>query len=379
MGISAFLASPMAKDKEKQKNELRPVDEDAESNIRFVRLGKDAVEEMEELPLVRLGERTSPDLPLNPSGKEDVRIRSIEPDVGSLIERDVQVMEDSWDSGEAPDRTFAWGWVALVACVFSAAILWSLANLNKAGEESAMLARETQSIMDEENQEEIDAETQVSTIEGAVRDFFNSRSVEEMLRYVRHPERVRPLMEGFYAESAPKPVRIKNFLTLEPLTIDNRASYWMVSCELEGNQRTQLMLESVSVKEARVDWETFVCYQPMAWDEFAKKRPGGYTGDFRVYVEKDRFHSHEFSDSKAFDCYRLTALRGEEVLFGYVPRERGLGLRMDELTAGKEGETLSMLLRLHIPQGLKSPHGVVIKEIVSPRWFFEDYPQEGEP
>jgi hypothetical protein len=379
MGISAFLASPMAKEKEKPKNELRPVDEEADSSIRFVRLGKDAVEEREELPPVRLGEKTGPDLTHNPSGKEDLRIRSIEPDVGSLIERDAQVLEESWESEAAPGRTFAWGWVALVACVFSAAVLWSLSNLNKADEEGATLARETQAIMDEENQEEIDAETQVSTIEGAVRDFFDSRSVEEMLRYVRHPERVRPLMEEHYAGSAPKPVRIRNFFALEPLTIDNRASYWMVSCQLEGNLRTQLMLESVSVKEAKVDWETFVCYQPMAWDEFAKKRPDGYTGDFRVYVKKDQFHSHEFSDSNSFDCYRLSALRGDEVLFGYVPKGRGLGLKMDELTAGKEGETLSMLLRLHIPKGLKSQHGVVIKEIVSPRWFFADDPQEVGP
>jgi hypothetical protein len=379
MGISAFLVSTMAKEKEKQKCELRPVDEEADTNHRFVRLGKDSVEEIEELPPVRVGERISPDLLLNPSGKEDLRTRSIEPDVGSLIEREVQVMEESWATEATTGQTFAWGWVALVACVFAAAILWSLTNLNKAGEESEVLDRATQSVIEKEKQEEIDAETQVSTIERAVRNFFDSRSVEEMLRYVRHPERVRPLMEGYYAESALKPLRFKSFLSLEPLTIDHSASYWAVFCELEGAVQSQLMLESASVNEAKVDWETFVCYQPMDWDEFAKSRPEGYTGDFRVYVKQDELHSHEFSDSSTFDCYRLTALNGDEVLFGYVPRGLGLGLRLDKLTAGKENQEVPMLLRLHVPKDIKSPQGVVIREIVIPRWFFMDNPKEEEP
>jgi hypothetical protein len=379
MGISAFLVSTMAKEKEKQKCELRPVDEEADTNHRFIRLGKDSVEEIEELPPVRVGERISPDLLFNPSGKEDLRTRSIEPDVSSLIEREVQVMDEPWDTKAASGQTFAWGWVALVACVFAAAILWSLTNLNKAGEESEVLDRATQSIIEKEKQEEIDAETQVSTIERAVRNFFDSRSVEEMLRYVRHPERVRPLMEGYYAESALKPLRFKSFLSLEPLTIDHSASYWAVFCELEGAVQSQLMLESASVNEAKVDWETFVCYQPMDWDEFAKNRPEGYTGDFRVYVKQDELHSHEFADSSTFDCYRLTALNGDEVLFGYVPRGLGLGLRLDELTAGKENQEVPMLLRLHVPKDIKSPQGVVIREIVIPRWFFMDNPKEEEP
>ena len=379
MGISAFLVSTMAKAKEKQKCELRPVDEEADTNHRFVRLGIDSVEEIEELPPVRVGERISPDLLLNPSGKEDLRTRSIEPDVGSLIEREVQVMEESWATEAATGQTFAWGWVALVACLFAAAILWSLTNLNKAGEESEVLDRATQSNIEKEKQEEIDAETQVSTIERAVRNFFDSRSVEEMLRYVRHPERVRPLMESYYAESSLKPLRFESFLSLEPLTIDHSASYWVVFCELEGAVQSQLMLESASVNEAKVDWETFVCYQPMDWDEFAKSRPEGYTGDFRVYVEKDELHSHEFSDSSAFDCYRLTALNGDEVLFGYVPRGLGLGLRLDKLTAGNENQEVPMLLRLHFPKDIKSPRGVVIREIVSPRWFFTDNPKEEGP
>lgn len=369
----------MAKEKENHRKELRPVDEEAAAKVRIVRLGKDAVEEVEELPPVRVGEGGTTDAGGQSTSKEELKIRTNEPDVGSLIEKEAPVTEETWNLETAQDRSFPWGWVALVACVFLAAILWSLSNLNKARDKSAELDKETKAILEKERQEEIDALTQVSAIENAARSFFDSRSVEEMLRYVRHPDRVRPFMERHYADSPPQPVRIENFLSLAPLTIDNHGSYWMVSCELEGGMQTQLMLESVSINEAKVDWETFVCYQPMAWDEFATSRPDGYTGDFRVYVERDIFHSHEFADPNAFDSYRLTALHGDEVLFGYAPHGRGLGLAMAELTTGRQGHALPLILRLHIPKDLKSPRGVVIKEIVSPRWFFVDEAKEGEP
>lgn len=369
----------MAKEKDKQKIELRPVDEEADTKVRFIRLGKEAVEEVEELPPVRVGDSTGSSATPQPASKEELKIRTKEPDVGSLIEKEALVTEETWDLADTQHRAFPWGWVALVACAFSVAILWSLSNLNQGHEKSALLAEETKSILNKERQEEIDAEMQVSAIENTARNFFDSRSVEEMLRFVRHPDRVRPLMESYYAAEAPKPVRIENFLSMAPLTIDNHGSFWMVSCQLEGGLHTQMMLESVSVKEAKVDWETFVCYQPMAWDEFAKNRPSGYKGDFRVYVEKDIFFSHEFSDSNAFDSYRLTTLNGEEVLFGYVPRGRGLGLQMEELMAGREGAPLPLILRLHIPKELKSPRGVVIQEIVSPRWFFVDDSKGGQP
>ncbi len=366
----------MAKGKEKQKIELRPVDEESAVKFRFIRLGKDTVEEWEELPPVRVGESNASDPSSEPESKDEHKIRTNEPSLASLIEKETPVEEEVWDTELVEDRYFPWGWVALVACLFSGAILWSLSNLNKGREKSARLSSERETILTKEMQEEMDAEMQISAIENASRSFFDSRSVEEMLRYVRHPDRVRPLMESYYAKEAPKPIRIENFLSMAPLTIDNHGSYWMVSCQLEGDVQTQMMLESISVKEAKVDWETFVCYQPMAWDEFAKTRPSGYTGNFRVYVEKDMFHSHEFSDSNAFDSYRLTALNGEEVLFGYVPRGRGLGLQMEGLTADRNGAPLPLILRLHIPKDLKSPRGVVIQEILSPRWFFIDDSKE---
>jgi hypothetical protein len=129
-------------------------------------------------------------------------------------------------------------------------------------------------------------------------------------------------------------------------------------------------VEARSPKDVKVDWESYVCYQPMAWDEFATARPAGYTGDFRLYAELDHFYSHEFSDAENFMSLRLTALNGEETLYGYAERGGELAGRIAELIAANGGGPTPLILRLHIPEGFSSRRGVVVRSLVCPRWVF---------
>lgn len=187
-----------------------------------------------------------------------------------------------------------------------------------------------------DKEEKMDAELLVAALEGTVRDFFGSGSVEEMLRHVRHPERVAPLMERHYAGKAPVPTRVVDMLSLVPVTIDKKATFWMASCDLEESQRMQLALEVYPDQQVKVDSDTH-------------------------------------------DCYQLTALHGEEALFGYVIRDSALASRIAELVAGRNGLSLPVILRLHLPNGLDSPRGVVIRELVCPRWLFVEDPGITEP
>lgn len=375
MGISAFLVLPMAK--ENDKVELRLVEEDAELDMGYARLDKDTSEDPEDLPLVKL----VVDRPLDPldAGRDGLKTRSKEPDERMLNEVEISLPEEPWETQAVAEFRFPWVWVAVVACLFGIAILWSLINVKLGEKQRRDIARDALSIQEKDKKEKMDAESQIGVLEATVRDYFGSGSVEEMLRHVRHPERVAPLMEKHYAGKAPVPTRVVGMLSLVPVTIEKKATFWMASCDLEGSQRMQLALEVYPDKQVKVDWESSVCYQPMAWDEFATARPGGYTGDFRVFVKKDHFHSHEFADSEAHDCYRLTALDGEEALFGYVIRDSALAPRIAELVAGRNGLSLPVMLRLHLPNGLDSPRGVVIRELVCPRWLFVEDPGITEP
>jgi hypothetical protein len=328
------------------------------------------VEEVDNAP-PRVGVKMMPAARLEAASRAEMKIRSSEPDVGSLIEVPEVRFEDEWETPN-PSKRLPWGWLVLIAGVFAAGIIWSLKEVGSAEERNVSLEINAKSVLEREIEEDLIAEQTIRTIEEAARNFYDSRSIEELLRYARHPERVKPLMEDYYARHPLKPSRVEELRSLDPVTIDLSANFWVVSSIIESEGANQLLVEAIKPGEAKVDWETYVCYQPMEWDEFATARPGGYSGDFRVYVERDHFYTHEFSDSDKYMSFRLTVRDSEEFLFGYVLKTRTFAKRIEELIRASNGDPAPMLLRLHVPENAQSKRGVLVEELVASRWLLID-------
>lgn len=286
--------------------------------------------------------------------------------------------ESDW-SDEVAGGGVPWGWVALIACVFVAGIVWSLVNVNRADSQQKELMSEAAGILEKDELEEKAAEQTIADIERAVRSFYDSRSIEEMLGNVRQPERVAPLMDEYYEDSTPKASRVVEITSFDPLTVENRAVFWLVASRLESGEQSQLLVEATERDGVKIDWETFVCYQPMDWDEFATTRPEGYEEDFRVYVENDHFYSHEFADSETFASFRLSALDGGEILTGYARLEGDLAKSISDFIDQNDGQPTPMILRLKVPEAVRSPRGVEITSLVCPRWLYVEDPEKATP
>ena len=180
------------------------------------------------------------------------------------------------------------------------------------------------------------------------------------------------------AHYAAKPIpqeSVVQWLSLQPMTLDNRANFWMETVEVAGKQERSLLIEILANGEPRIDWETLVCYQPMAWDDFAKSRPAGRSLDFRVYAIQDNFFSHEFSESAGWYSFQLSARESEETLFGYVKKDSAVAKSILDLIRRNRGQVTSMLLRLTLPEGTQSRRGVVIEKLICPRWLYLDPPE----
>ena len=108
----------------------------------------------------------------------------------------------------------------------------------------------------------------------------------------------------------------------------------------------------------------------MKWDDFVAQRPAGISLDFRVYVERDDFYSHEFVDVNLWTCFRLTALDSEETLFGYARTGSDEARAMLRLIDENNGRKTSLILRLSIPERLQSRRGVVIEKLLGSRWIY---------
>jgi hypothetical protein len=360
--------------------ELRPVDDEVVETTPVIRLDNRETEGRErELKPVRLvthaDDDDSPLLAL--PAKELVELRTHQPGIDSLIDAEVlnpDVLEQNWGETSSRRNPVPWGWFALIGVVIAGLVLWSVSHVGKADEKAEQFRAETRIDQVDDKKEDLEAGLLIDRIEAALRKVCSATSVDELAAIIRHPERVTPLMRKYYESHPMSSVGLKSIKSLQPMTIGRQGNFWVATVLQDDGKSRSLILEVLESGQPRVDWETLVCHQPMKWDDFVAKRPAGTSLDFRVYVEPDSFYSHEFANSDQWMSFRLTALESEETLFGYARTDSPEAAVLKQLIDQNGGRRSTLILRLMIPEGLKSRRGVVIEKIVNPRWLYVDSP-----
>jgi hypothetical protein len=368
----------MARDEKRV--ELRTVDDEVVREPEVVRLyNHETVPRQRQEEPVRLGPREPQESPcrLAIADRSELELRTHQPGIEVLIEPAVynpDLAEEAWGGNSKRRFPIPLGWLMLIGAAGVFAIVWSLTKLKTSEVQAHTIRAETENVLAREETEENEARKLIERIENTLRVYFDSSHVDMLARHVRHPERVTPLMREHYAKHPLAHNPMKFIRVLQPLTLEGRGNFWMASVALADGRRVNVVIEIDVLGEPRVDWETQTCHQPMPWDEFSKLRPPGRSMDFRVYAERDNFHSHEFEDTEKWLCYRLTALDADETLFGYVAAGSEAARMLEEATSIKPMGRASLILRLAIPHGLQSRRGVVIEKVVCARWLYIESP-----
>ena len=363
---------------DKKTLELRQVDDEIANPPTVVRL-RNAETKSPEIP-VRLGpklEKAGESRRLAIPSREEAELRTHQPDIESIIGAEAdqaEHLEESWGESSSTRHPIPWGWFALIGLLICWALVWSLNHLDKSDDFAQQILIEAETLLVDEEQEQQEASLLIDSIDSSIRKYFTTTSVEGLSRLVRHPKRVLPLMREYYAD---KPVfigRLASIKLLQPLTLGRQGNFWKATIALSGDQSRDLLIEITESGVPLVDWETFVCHQPMDWDEYATKRPAATTMDFRVYAQQDIFFSHEFANANLWTCYRLTTRNSEELLFGYVKKGSPEAEEVLKHMRLNSGRRTSLILRLTIPEGLLSRSGVVIDKVLSSRWVYLNEP-----
>jgi hypothetical protein len=365
--------------REEKQVRLKPVEDTADEPSPVIRLeSKETLQRGKPVRLDVVQEEVKPNHRLDVPVHEDFEIRTHQPGIDALIESPAinpDEMEQDWGNLAARHRNIPWGWFALVGILLAGSAMWSLKQVREADVIADQITFTTQSVLKNDAEEDQMAGRLIDRIEAGTLKFFKATSTAELARHVRQPERVKPLMDRYYAEKSTLHQPLLRTKLLQPLTLDNRANYWMQSVELQNHETRNLIIEITDTGEPKIDWETLVCYQPVKWDQFARSRPAGMSYDFRVYIELDNFFSHEFSDSSRWNCFRLTALDSEETLFGYAKADEAVSADLLSLLNRSGGQRVSVIVRINVPEGLQSRRGVVVEKLMSPRWIYLDPPE----
>lgn len=367
--------------REEKRIELRMVDETEELEVPVIRLENDEASDIAKpVRLPTPSEIKQASHRLDVPAQEDYEIRSHQPGIEQLIEAEKtnpDYLEQAWGQEAAEQRSIPWGWFVLIGLVLAGGVAWSLVGVKEAEVKVKETKLEAQAAIGNEEQQDREAAQLIARIEAVTRKFFNESDIEGLVALCRQPERVLPLMKSYYADKPLSANPYEETTLLQSLTLDNRGNFWMQSVKLADGAKRTLVIEILENGEPKVDWETFVCFQPIPWDKFALERPAGTSYDFRVYIEGDTFFSHEFADSSQWDCYRLTSRDSDEPLYGYAKKDSELAKQLTGLIIANQGRRTSLILRLNIPTGIQSRRGVMIEKLLAPRWLYVTSPDSG--
>lgn len=367
----------MARDKRELR--LTPVEETVEARVPVIRLeSKETLERGKPLRLVVAHDKAVASTRLDVPVHEEFEIRTHQPGIESLIEAGPsapELLEADWGKQAAHHRSIPWGWFVLLGLLLTGAAIWSLGRISEAGGQADQILVATQSTLAEDAKENLEASQLIERIEAATQSYFLAADAQTLASHSRQPGRVAPLIRRHYGGKPIPQNPVLRTLLLQPLTLDHRANFWMHSVELENQESRNVIIEILDSGEPKIDWETFVCHQPMAWDTFALERPSGVSLDFRVYLEQDHFFSHEFADSSLWHCFRLTALDSEETLFGYVKKTDPVAAELLALLNQNAGQKAAVIVRVHLPEGLQSRRGILIERLMCPHWIYLDPPE----
>ena len=276
--------------------------------------------------------------------------------------------EMGWESTEGRSRSLPVGYLYLGAATLMSLSIWAVALLLGGEDMVVTEIKDLSSRLDQEAIELQEAEHLLELIEEVIGAYLAADTIEEKSRYVRHPDRVRPLMEQYYANTPLVPVKYQRVENLLPFGLEQQ-SFMVLRVRVgEGDGRIiNVVMEQTGDDRVRFDWESEVAYQPISLEDYIAEKPAG-SFDFRMYVEKDHFYAFEFSEVDRYLCVMLTERDSDAFLFGYVERggqaHRDIAGILDESLVGKE----PIFVRVRFLPGTRSIRSVLVEEVIAPRW-----------
>ena len=230
-----------------------------------------------------------------------------------LMESDPEI-DEAWGPVEskppASKKLIIIGWLALIPILIGMAV-WAIREVFKKKE----------SIVGVDRNDGVDGTRAFYVARDVLDKYFASASIEEMARYVRHPELTLPRMKNFYKRTPANEVVEKLDDPLEIRVADINFISVLATLQGKNAQIVSLEIPAVDTDDLRIDWESMVHWSEVSWDDFMSQEMTE-SHDFRVVMRLDEYPAEPYEDKKRWVCFKLynPAHVGKDYgfCFGYV-------------------------------------------------------------
>ncbi len=182
--------------------------------------------------------------------------------------------------------------------------------------------------------------------------FHDAKTIDEMARYVRHPEITKPRMEGWYQRPFPR-FTVESFGNAQVSNVEG-VEFIIGDLQLSGERSKSIALETpdengvgTMADDLRIDWESMVCWSEMTSDSFLAQE-SERACDFRVVLRRDSYPNAPYDDESRWICFKINFPNGN-FCYGYVELNSDVATEMIQplRRASENGvESLNATLRL---------------------------------
>jgi hypothetical protein len=206
----------------------------------------------------------------------------------------------------------------------------------------------------------------------------------ERLPFAYQQERAEDRMRDFYekrGQSEPVPGRFLGAGTLS--AGESKMLNLRFACASRPDYGLRANFHRGTGGKLLLDWESWVTWSEMPWDELKKERPQKQTL-LRAIASESSYYNFEFSENWRWLAVKLRSPDGLHSLTGYVRRDTHLGIAVANLIGvplphkfpeetplpalARSGSKALVTVRVVYPDDCRTDHCVRIVDLMADRW-----------
>ncbi|MDB6080359.1 MAG: hypothetical protein JWO82_4106 [Akkermansiaceae bacterium] len=198
--------------------------------------------------------------------------------------------------------------------------------------------------------------------EPTVRGFLEAKTMEEALKFVFQPERVRSRWQQMLQD---QPYEIPGCKEIDKNSISVTPKYVAFKVTTGNFSKRSLALRLVEGGAPMVDWESWVGWSEMSWADFRRQKPTE-PKLFRVILSKADYYNFDFANESEWSSYRLDSPDKEDSLHGYATFASPLD---SEIRPFDAKDRVRLMLRLRFPENARNDSQVIIEGTLGQGWL----------
>lgn len=216
----------------------------------------------------------------------------------------------------------------------------------------------------------VNAGSVLSEASAIIQKYNATPNWQDRLKYVFEPERVRRLMVDYYERQRGVDPVMGALMDQGRYRLDGTEIVLLTYRGARTDGKLEIALRRTESERLVIDWESFVGYGEMSFEELISSRPSKPVM-VRALVRVDDYYNFEFSDSKKLLSIKLTSPDGDSFVNAYCERDSVMGKWVTEDIGSRPDESLikGYTLWVSFPENSKSERCMNLIQIPAGRWL----------